>query len=63
LLQGQQLAAVRVERQLGGSSGTLRFGDESAGSAEAGGQAVWGFRVVSAAPAAASAASAPGRQP
>jgi len=67
LLQGQQLAAVRVERQGGGSSGSLRFGDEAApvGMAEATGrtQAVWGFRVVSAAPAASSPASTPGRQP
>lgn len=64
LLQGQQLAAVRVERQPASSSGALRFGDESAGVAEAAGQAVWGFRVVSAMPAASSAASATsGRQP
>jgi len=66
LLQGQQLAAVRVERQAGGSSGSLRFGDEAAsvGMAEASGrtQAVWGFHVVSAAPAASSPASTPGRQ-
>jgi len=68
LLRGQQLAAVQVERQLGRSAGALRFGDETGGAAtgpaEPAGQAVWGFRVVSVAPAASSAASATsGRQP
>lgn len=65
LLQGQQLAAVRVERQ-SSAGGALRFGDEAGGPAEAAvrAQAVWGFRVVSAAPAASSAAtSTSGRQP
>lgn len=58
LLLGQQLAAVRVERQSAPFSGALRFGDErqTAATPPAGTgreQAVWAFRVVSATPAAA----------